>query len=303
MRVAVSAPDGPLSFRRYAQALQLALADLGIVCEEGGAPDATLFWNPYGGWGEPPHHDSKDRPFVLTFHGGAGWSKPLSEVYGAEPHPDSCRHAQQQRLRWEPVLADAAAILVPSQYGKEELLGLFALDPERIVVTPLGVDRAVFHSSQGDAVGSAGFLHVSGGGPVKRVGWIIEAYRALRRPDIPLTLVLPETRWPERPPPGVVLLAALNDDLQLAALYRRAIALIQVSAWETFALPVLEAAACGTPAILSRRAALLELWQDAAYFIPEDSPVGIHRAMEALLDPDTRNALAAKAFLRAQQYP
>jgi glycosyltransferase involved in cell wall biosynthesis len=58
------------------------------------------------------------------------------------------------------------------------------------------------------------------------------------------------------------------DRRVLAALYRRAVLLLQPSEREGFGLPVAEAMACATPVVGSRIAALIEVGGQAATYCP-----------------------------------
>ncbi|MGE0049298.1 MAG: glycosyltransferase [Acidithiobacillus sp.] len=302
MRIAVANPAGPRSFARYAQALCSSLSAQGVRLQ--GSADAHrphLFWNPYGGWGEAPVWPGSSRTaLVVSFHGAAGWSKPLALVYGREPTTAMHNWAQVQRERWEPLLSAANAILVPSRYAQQELLDLFSLKPQRVHVVPLGHDPRLFNA-HGPVAEGVGFLHVSAGGPVKRVGLILDAYALLAAPETPLTLVLPQERWPTTVPPGVRLLEPVDNDLDLAALYRGALALLQPSAWETFGLPAVEAAACGTPVIVSANSAPAEIWSDHAFLLQSDQAWELASAMRKMMDPELRRQMTARAMERAQE--
>lgn len=301
MRMIIAEPAGPTSFRRYAQALIQAFDPHGLQPVSASRwPRPHLFWNPYGGWGEPAVLSDNPRlPMVITFHGGAGWSKPLERVYGIPPTEALQQWALQQRTHWEPVLRRASAILLPSSYGKEELLDLFALADERLHVVPLGHDPQTFRP-QGPRTDAIGFLHVSSGGPVKRVGSLLEAYALLHPPKPPLTLILPRERWPDLPQPGVNLLLPINDDARLAEIYRGALALIQPSAWETFGLPALEAAACATPAIVSDNSAPAQIWKGHALLLRNDTASELACAMRSMMDAPTRALWSTLALERAQ---
>ena len=84
---------------------------------------------------------------------------------------------------------------------------------------------------------------------------------------------------PRRTPPppgelrerGATLRGYVEID-ELAALYRGAACLVQASHYEGFGLPVLEAMASGTPVVIVRDAALMEVAGDAAVVVDEDRP-------------------------------
>jgi glycosyltransferase involved in cell wall biosynthesis len=77
------------------------------------------------------------------------------------------------------------------------------------------------------------------------------------------------------------------DERVLAAAYRRAAVLLQTSDAEGFGLPVIEAMACGTPAIASDIAPLREVGGSAAEYCPiGDTPQFLHTVLHLLKQRD-----------------
>ena len=100
----------------------------------------------------------------------------------------------------------------------------------------------------------------------------------------------------------------LGDRLRLVSLPRRdmprlyaaATALVFPSLYEGFGLPVLEAMACGTPAVVSRAAALPETAGDAALYAEAEDPEAIAAQILALVDDETlRASLIERGLARA----
>jgi glycosyltransferase involved in cell wall biosynthesis len=91
-------------------------------------------------------------------------------------------------------------------------------------------------------------------------------------------------------PPGVRYLGQVGN-ADLAALYSRALALLFLSAYEGFGLPILEAMSAGTPVLCSKLTAVPEVAGDAALYIERLDDRGVS---EGLL------RLATDAGLRAQ---
>jgi glycosyltransferase involved in cell wall biosynthesis len=93
------------------------------------------------------------------------------------------------------------------------------------------------------------------------------------------------------------------DDAELAALYAGALAVVTPSYLEGFGLPPLEAAAHGTPAVVSDLACFAETLGDAALRVPAGD---VGALADALLrigrDDELRARLGAAARERAARY-
>src|SRR5947208_8150999 len=83
-------------------------------------------------------------------------------------------------------------------------------------------------------------------------------------------------------PDGVESLGRVSAD-ELAALYRRAAALVFPSLYEGFGQPPLEAMACGCPVACSSRGSLSEVVGDAARLFDPESPEAIAAAVRDVL--------------------
>jgi glycosyltransferase involved in cell wall biosynthesis len=295
---------GPESFRRYYDELVPRLRVSGIDC----APDDTsthIFWNPFAGWGEPPEQKTPDgATFWLTFHGGAAFSRPLRDVFGSEEAAEANRsRVEHCYVRWQAALPSIHGVIVPSEYGAQEFHTLFNFPRARIKVIPHGVNQKLFNMS-GEAASNIGFLHVSSGGPVKNLSRLVQAYASLpvqHRPS--LTLVMPAERFtPEMAAvSGVRLIPGPIPSGELAKLYRAATALVHPSLWETFALTILEAMACGCPVLAGDNSAMREYYVGAALLVDAESPSAIAEGMTMLLNEDRRAALRRQGRQQAKR--
>jgi glycosyltransferase involved in cell wall biosynthesis len=98
-------------------------------------------------------------------------------------------------------------------------------------------------------------------------------------------------------------LGQVNDSEELAAIYRSAALLVLPSLHESFGLAALEAAACGTPALVSDIPALREVMGDAAAYVNPGDVRAIADAMLALLtDKEKRRRLGERGIERAAQF-
>ena len=186
----------------------------------------------------------------------------------------------------------AARVLTVSERTKRDLVKLWGVAADRIVVTPNGVDPAF---SPGDGAHD----YVLAVGAIQQRKNQLAAVEAADAVGLPLVVV-----GPEKNPSLAAELRARGARVEgyvaaerLADLYRGAACLIQASRYEGFGLPVLEAMASGTPVVAVHEAALEEVAGDAAVFVPEDRLAdGIRQALAE------RDRLVAAGLERARAF-
>jgi len=196
----------------------------------------------------------------------------------------------------------AARVLTVSERTKQDLVDHYAVLPERIVVTPNGVDPAF---GPGPEAGNASNSLLQGRPYALAVGAVqerknqIAALAAAREAGLELVVVGPtkdERVAAELRAAGARLEGYVATE-RLAELYRGAACLVQASRYEGFGLPVVEAMASGTPVVTVPDPALVEVAGDAAVVVSESELAdGIRRALAE------REQLVAAGIDRARAF-
>jgi glycosyltransferase involved in cell wall biosynthesis len=177
-------------------------------------------------------------------------------------------------------------VLAVSERTKRDAVELYGLAPDRITVTPLAADPAF---APGDGTHDGYLLFVGAVQPRKDPLAALDAAQAMA---LPLVVVGPEKDQAlaaELRRRGADVRGAVPK-AELAELYRRAAAVLLLSRYEGFGIPVLEAMASGTPVVLSDDPALREVAGDAGVYGP---------VAEALAD---RDRYRAAGLARAAQF-
>jgi glycosyltransferase involved in cell wall biosynthesis len=249
------------------------------------------------------HWESLGLPRVVTLHDLI----PLRAPHRYLPTP---AHVDRYRARaaW---VAAADLVVTDSEHTRSEAIELLECDPDKVVnigcgVSPFftpsdGTDGEHFRWYLGELEDRPFVLTVGGSDIRKGTERLIAAVGLLVQAGFDLQLlVIGELtpQWRTRLEDAaaaaamtgrVVLAGAVGDEL-LRACYRRALVTVMPSLAEGFGLPVLESAACGTPALASATTALAEAAATPlATFDPADTDA-VARAIAELLSDEHRRA-------------
>jgi glycosyltransferase involved in cell wall biosynthesis len=185
----------------------------------------------------------------------------------------------------------AARVLAISELTRRDLVELYGIPQEKVVVTPLAADPG-FAPDGPTADGEPYVLFVGALQPRKEPARAIEALSLIDGAPR-LVLVGPDKggraeaeETAERLGVRAELRGHVAQD-ELAALYRGAACLVFPSRYEGFGLPVLEAMASGTPVVATTAGALPEVAGDAAILVEPGNAVALAGGIErALADRD-----------------
>jgi glycosyltransferase involved in cell wall biosynthesis len=240
--------------------------------------------------------------------------------------PETAPHMDERwNRRFEHSLQSAAALLVPSESARSDLVRLAGVDPARVTAIHHGVDADAYRPVPAAEVGrvrtafgiEGRYLFFVGGiEPRKNLISLVRAFGDLRE-DATLVLAGGPVRWypegvdeleaavgdlPARARDRVILPGYVSDADKLALLTGSS-AFLYPSRYEGFGMPVLEAMACGTPVIASDVAALPELVDGAGVLVdPADPDHLAERIASVLADDELRGRLRAGGIERASSY-
>ncbi len=250
------------------------------------APRPDLFYSP--GYNAPL---ASPVPFVFTIH-------DLNHI--RFPEARTALKALYYERIMKPACRRARAVVTVSAYSKADICAWSGLPPERVIDVGNGVGAPFDTEGEKYAHLRPYVLCVGNRKPHKNERRSLAAFARIAasvphdllftgEPTLPLLQAAAEAKLSGR----VYFLGRL-DDRRLAAVYRAAAAVLFVSLYEGFGLPVIEAQACGAPVISSDVCALPEVSGGAALLVDPRSAGAIAAALEAVL---TDAALARRLTL------
>jgi glycosyltransferase involved in cell wall biosynthesis len=209
-----------------------------------------------------------------------------------------------------PRLYRRTPIVTLSSSSKQELVQKLRLRPEQITVVPPGVDASF--SPGGERNPTPLVVAVGRLVPVKRLHLLIDALAGIRPRHPMLQAVLVgegyerealETHVHEVGADDWITFAGRVDGASLIDLYRRAWVLASASAHEGWGMTITEAAACGTPAVVTRIAGHADAVVHDRTGLLVDDPLQLGPAIERVLtDNELRASLAAHALVHASRF-
>lgn len=243
------------------------------------APD--LFWSP----GFMPPMGSK-APYIISVH------DLIHLKYGSKLQV----FYYDNVIR--PLLQKAEYVLTGSEYSRYEIIRWSGLSPEKVVVNYYAASPGFARTGESFNTGYPYLLYVGNKRYHKNLKRLIIAFsRAEVTTDMKLVFTgvaskeLLELAEKFNVLDRLVFLDFVEEN-DLPAIYRGAVAVMFVSLYEGFGIPIVESMACGTPVLTSNISSMPEVAGDAGYLVDPENIEEISYGIEQIVNNDSlRNKL------------
>jgi len=237
-------------------------------------------------------------PMVVTQHGGYHWWRSRRELLERSDH----RIFLLMRLIFRVTSRRPQRIGFSTEYTRKLAVENGGVPRDRTEVIPLGRRQAYRDVTPTDADDPFVLVVVNNRNPRKNVPTIVETMRELG--DV--RFVLPGKMWTDYPgdlPPNADVTGYVDEET-LIDFYNRASALYLPTLYEGFGLPFVEAMACGTAVVTTRRGSPLEVCDDAAAYVDDPMDAAEHAELlrRLLEDDEFRTGLERRGLARARQF-
>jgi glycosyltransferase involved in cell wall biosynthesis len=239
------------------------------------------------------------------------WARCPRIVFLHHVHAEMWQMVMSRRLapvgafverRVAPPFYRRSRVVTLSSSSRQEIVSMLRLPPQHVSVVPPGVDTRFTPGPSRSADPSV--VAVGRLVPVKRFDLLIDQLVAVRR-TVPRLRARIIGEGYERPAlearinaagagEWIELVGRQTEDELLDA-YRRAWVLVSTSQREGWGMTITEAAACGTPAVVTRIAGHSDAVDDGVTGILVDSPDHFGAVLEAVLSDDARRQRLGRA--------
>jgi glycosyltransferase involved in cell wall biosynthesis len=201
-------------------------------------------------------------------------------------------------------------VFTPSEFVKQRIIQRFGI--QNVIVTPNGVDPAVFHPGAKQTrldLPARYILFVGTLEPRKNLGLLLQAWHEIKDEFQEIWLIIVGVNGNVfrdvhyQAPMERVCFPGYVDNETLAGLYAGATLFVLPSQEEGFGLPALEAMASGAPVVVSDGGALPEVVGEAGrVFCLSNSDELMNTLRECLSNAGLRSALKEKGLRRAREF-
>lgn len=216
----------------------------------------------------------------------------------------------------------AARIATVSEFSRQDIISHYGISPERIDVVGNGAREAFSPKSEAEinevkrkfGVEGEYFIYAGAIQPRKNLANLFRAFDLFksRNPGNVKLVVAGRKAWKYREAMDAYASMANRADVifsghlssrELAGLMSGGLALVYVSLFEGFGIPIIEAMNCGTPVITSSVSSMPEVAGDAALLVNPHSPAQIAEALERIhRNRHLRQSLIARGNVQKQKF-
>ncbi len=273
-----------------------------MPCAERWCPDADWVYSPVDA--VIPTRRAK---FAVTIHDIEAFETdlPWSDT------PGQRRFRRRWKAKLPTIYRYSNLILTVSEFSKRRMVELLGWDPSRIAVVGNGIDERFYQAAQSTIASKplvdVPYLAVIGGLTMRKGAvWTIRLAEELQRRGSKLKIAVAgksETQFAQQAValPNIVQLGFVQD-AELPGFLKQAVALLFLSRYEGFGMPILEAMACQTPAIVSGFASLPEVAGEAGIIVDvENTAMIADLALQLMDDPVLRRGYSERGIKIAER--
>lgn len=299
--------NGPISHQGGHRLNLLPLVALSVLNRSGGlfadfaAPDCDIFHI-----SNLLRYPPRKPKLSATLHDLTSWIVPELQL-DANVRMDA-QFAQR-------ILARADGLIAVSENTRQDAIRILGIRPENIRTIHSGVPQEYFAATPYPNPGKPYFLSVGTIEPRKNIDSLLSAWQSLPsdfRHEHRLVIVGMKG-WHSDTTMRRIEQIAHDDpsvehrgyvpEPEMPALTAGAMALVYVSLYEGFGLPVVQALAAGCPVITSNNSSLPEVGGDAPLYVDPRSVGEIASAIQRIADsPELRASMAARGRERARYF-
>lgn len=238
------------------------------------------------------------KPMVVTQHGGYHWWRSRLDLLKRPNH----RFLVLMRAIFRITSRRPQRIGFSTEYTRQLAVNRGGVPMDRTEVIPLGRSEDYKDTAPTDTDSPFVLVVVNNRSPRKNLPTIIETMAELS--DV--RFVLPGKMWqsyPDELPSNAEITGFVSEET-LIGYYNRASALYLPTLYEGFGLPFVEAMACGTAVVTTRRGSPLEVCGDAAVYVDDPMDAIEHAGvLRRLVEDDSyRSEFEERGRERARQF-